>query len=373
MSIWRWSKWLPDIPPELRLDIGTGETPLVRSRRIGPAIGLKNLFFKLETNNPTGSYKDRFGAVAISAMLAAGEDHCVATSSGNSGAALAAHCGAAEIRCEIAVIITAPTDKLLQMRAYGADIYRVNDFGIDKEITHQSFEYIRWLGQQPGAALQISSYSYSPIGMEGIKTISFEIAEQCPEPVDHLFSPVGGGGLTLSVANGFENLLTDDLISHLPRIECVQPEGNNTVAGPLINGKSEATPIERCDSRISGLQCPSILDGNKLIPAARRSGGTGHLVSDNSIWAAQQQLAQEEGIFCEPAGAVSLAGALQAHRQGRLDSNVHVVCLITGSGFKDSASVERMIQGNLETRDLSKLIEKSGAPITLNVRENKKC
>jgi threonine synthase len=96
-------------------------------------------------------------------------------------------------------------------------------------------------------------------------------------------------------------------------------------------------------------------------------------VSDNSIWAAQQQLAQEEGIFCEPAGAVSLAGALQAHRQGCLDSNAHVVCLITGSGFKDSASVERMIRGNLETRDLSKLIEKSGAPITLNVRENKKC
>jgi threonine synthase len=128
MSIWRWSKWLPDIPPELRLDIGTGETPLVRSRRIGPAIGLKNLFFKLETNNPTGSYKDRFGAVAISAMLAAGEDRCVATSSGNSGAALAAHCGAAGIRCEIAVIITAPTGKLLQMRAYGADIYRIDNF-----------------------------------------------------------------------------------------------------------------------------------------------------------------------------------------------------------------------------------------------------
>ena len=203
MSLWRWETFLPAIPPGCRLDIGSGETPLIRSRRIGPSAGLSNLWFKLESANPTGSYKDRFGAVAVSHMLAHRKTRCVGTSSGNSGAALAAHCAAAGVRCEIATIITAPASKVDQMRVYGARVYKVEAFGLDPDVTHGTFEQLKTLGHAPGAELQISAYCYSPTGMEGVKTISYELNEQLAEPPRHVFVPAAGGGLALAVATRF--------------------------------------------------------------------------------------------------------------------------------------------------------------------------
>src|SRR5215213_4887230 len=103
MSIWRWADWIEPVPAEARLTLGEGDTPLVRSRAIGPAAGLPSLYFKLETVNPSGSYKDRFAAAAVSHLRASGRRQVIATSSGNTGAALAAYCAAAGVPCEIAI------------------------------------------------------------------------------------------------------------------------------------------------------------------------------------------------------------------------------------------------------------------------------
>src|SRR5436190_16918855 len=146
MSIWRWANRFSDVREEHRVTLGEGSTPLLRSRRIGRAIGAKNLFFKLETTNPTGSYKDRFAAAAISDMIARGKRRCIATSSGNTGSALAAYCAAASIECEIAIVETAPIEKLKQMMAYGARIYRVRGFGVSAEITSQVIAVIHAKG-----------------------------------------------------------------------------------------------------------------------------------------------------------------------------------------------------------------------------------
>ena len=109
MSIWRWAdRFAADTPAASRITLGEGNTPVVRSRHLGPAIGATELYFKIEANNPTGSYKDRFAAAAVSDMLAKGLNRCIATSSGNTGSALAAYCAAAGIGCEIAVVETAP-------------------------------------------------------------------------------------------------------------------------------------------------------------------------------------------------------------------------------------------------------------------------
>ena len=359
-GFWRWSDRLPEIPPEARVDLGAGDTPLIRSSRIGPDVGLHNLFLKLENHNPTGSYKDRFAAVAISHMLARGQTRCVASSSGNSGAALAAHCAAAGIDCDIGVIVTTPSGKLDQMRAYGAHVFKIEGFGIDDDMTHRVFRFLTRLGEERDAALQISAFAWSPIGMEGVKTISYELAEQCPLPMDHVFSPVSGGGLTLAVALGFEDLVTRGTLSRGPRVECVQPAGNDTVAGPLRDGAEKATPVE-WTTEISGLQCASILDGHELIPAARRTGGTGHAVSDEQIWSAQARLAREEGVFCEPAGAAALAGALDAFAHQRLNPEACVVCLVTGAAFKDPPSIKRMAGSReVETRTLAELSGEMG-------------
>jgi threonine synthase len=346
-GVWRYSRWLDPIPATARISLGEGNTPLVKSQRLGPAVGLKNLFFKLEMTNPSGSYKDRFACAAISDMVASGKTECIATSSGNTGAALAAYCAVAGVSCEIAIVEGAPEGKLKQMLAYGAKLYRVRGFGIDSHVSEQVMECLKVLSSRPKAQMQVSAFAYSPVGMSGVKSISHELFEQATsidgEAWDHVFCMAGGGGLTLAVSRGFEQLQQAGQLQKLPRVECVQPEGNNTISGPLRDGLNLAQAVQ-CTSRISGLQVPQVIDGNEVIAACQRNGGTGHLVDDSFVWETQARLAREEGIFAEPAASTAVAGALQAARKGYLDLEANVVCLITGSAFKDPPSLDAMVQ-----------------------------
>jgi threonine synthase len=149
-----------------------------------------------------------------------------------------------------------------------------------------------------------------------------------------VFVPAGGGGLTLAVARG--------LAGSGARVHCVQPQGNATIAGPLREGAQRAQAVA-CATRISGLQVPTVLDGDDVIAACRASGGTGFLVSDEEVWDVQAKLAREEGIFCEPAAAVSVAGALAAIRSGEVSSRSRIGCVVTGTGFKDASALDRML------------------------------
>jgi threonine synthase len=343
MTIWKWADWLTPVSVDAQTTLGEGETPIVRSKRIGPDAGIPNLYFKLESTNPTGSFKDRFAAAAVSHMRAAGVQHCVATSSGNTGASLAAYCAAARIACDIAIVETAPTSKLAQMMCYGANIFRVRKFGLDAEVTANTFAKLQVLGRRPKSSLQISGYVYCPQGMSGIESISFELHEQIAS-IDHVFAPAGGGGLCVGVARGYQTLIREGQCQLGPAVHCVQPTGNNTIAGPLRQGKHEAVDV-KCTTQISGLQVANVVDGHLAIEACRASGGTGHVVEDAATWRAQQDLAQKEGIFSEPAAAIALAAALQAVDAGTVDRQSAIVCLVTGSGFKDERSLQRMLDG----------------------------
>ena len=362
-GIWRFSQWLDAVPTSARMTLGEGNTPIVRSRRLGPSVGLKNLFFKLEFANPSGSYKDRFACAAVSDMVACGKTECIATSSGNTGAALAAYCALAGISCEIAIVEGAPEGKLKQMLAYGAQLYRVRGFGVDSQLSEQVVECLKKLSARPQAQMQISAFAFSPVGMSGVKSLSYELDEQATEidrrAWDHVFCMAGGGGLTLAVSLGFEQLHDAGQLVTVPRVECVQPEGNNTIAGPLRDGLNVARAVQ-CTSRISGLQVPQIIDGNAVIAACRRNGGTGHLVEDHFVWETQSRLAREEGIFAEPAGSTAVAGALQAAKAGYLDPDANIVCLITGSAFKDPPSLDAMVQHTsapmIELEDLQRRV-----------------
>jgi threonine synthase len=337
-GIWKWADRLGNAPPdEFRLTLGEGGTPLVRSHRIGPEAGLTNLYFKLESANPTGSYKDRFAASAVSHLLARGRTSCLATSSGNTGAALAAACAAAGIPCLLAIVEPAPVGKLTQMLAYGATLFRIRGFGIDPAITTATFARLRRLGRDPGRSLEVSAFAVSPDGMQGVETLAYELDAELNSRIDHVFLPAGGGGLCLAVARGFEKCDAS------PAIHCVQPEGNDTIAGPLREGSPHGRHVATCTTTISGLQVPNLLDADAVITTARASGGNGHLVSDAFTYEVQQRLAREEGIFSEPAGAVALAGALRAYAAGEIERDAVIVCPITGSGFKDATSVERMV------------------------------
>ncbi len=359
-GLWRFAEWLDPVPASARVTLGEGNTPLVRSRRLGPSVGLKNLFFKLEFANPTGSYKDRFACAAISDMVAQGKSECIATSSGNTGAALAAYCAAAGIACEIAIVEGAPEGKLKQMLAYGAKLYRVRGFGIESRVSDRVIECLKRLSSRPQAQMQISAFAFCPVGMSGVKSLSHELAGQSEDRWDHVFAMAGGGGLVLALALGFEQLHAKGLIDRLPRTEVVQPLGNNTISGPLRAGLDVAQAIQ-CTSKISGLQVPSVIDGNEVIAACRRNGGNGHLVSDEFVWQIQSRLAREEGIFAEPAASTAVAGALQAASEGLIEPNANVVCLITGSAFKDPPSLEAMVRDRsapvIELAELERRVE----------------
>jgi threonine synthase len=355
MSIWRWAEWIDPVPEAARVTLGEGATPLVRSRRIGPTCGLDHLWFKLDCVSPTGSYKDRFAAAAISHMVARRQTRCFATSSGNTGAALAAYCAAAGIRCHIALVETAPAAKLKQMLAYGARLYRVRGMGKDAAVSQQTFDVVGKHGAAADAAVQISAYCRSPLGMSGVQTIAHELAEQAPAPIDHVFCQAGGGGLVLATARGFEVQREAGQIDRSPAVECVQPEGNDTIATPLRQGQDRARAVT-CTTAVSGLQVPSVMDGNEVIRACRACGGTGHVVADADVWQMQARLAREEGIFAEPAAVITVAAAVQAARRGELKRDALVVCLITGSGFKDQPSVERMVPaGDVPLVDVAEL------------------
>jgi threonine synthase len=344
MSIWHYADLITAVPREHQITLGEGHTPLLRSRRIGPSAGLTNLYFKLETGNPAGSFKDRFGAAAISHMRSTGKVRCIATSSGNTGAALSAYCAAARIECWIAIVETAPLSKLRQMLAYGANIFRIRGFGLDPEVSERTFLELQRMGSRADSAVQISAYHFSPAGMSGVQTLAYELAEQAESPLDHVFAPAGGGGLCLALARGFTQLVAASRLARSPAVEIVQPCGNDTIATPLRRGDPQAQTVT-ATTRISGLQVPNVIDGHAALTECRATGGSGHAVADEFIWETQRRLAREEGIFTEPAGATALAGALQAAQEGRIAPDAHMVCLVTGTGFKDEASVTRMLEG----------------------------
>jgi threonine synthase len=343
MSLWKHADWW-GAPPGARVTLGEGNTPLVRSVRLGAELGLAELWFKCEGANPTGSYKDRFAAAAVSHLKGDGRKLCLGTSSGNTGAALAAYCARAGIPCVLAIVEGAPDGKLRQMLAHGAQLFRIRGFGSSPAVNDAVIGGLKGLAASLGAGLEISAFACSPRGMSGVQTLGFEIGEALGSRALHVFSPAGGGGLTLAVALGFETLAAQGAWAGRARVHCVQPEGNDTMATALREGAVRARAVES-RTAISGLQVGSVLDGDGVIEACRRSGGQGHVVSDERVWHWQGRLARSEGIFSEPAGAVALAGVEAALARGELPRAEPVVCLVTGSGFKDERSLLKLAAG----------------------------
>ncbi len=337
-NIWHYNKLLPAVPENSRLLLGEGNTPLIKAKTIGKMLGLTGLYFKLENLNPTGSYKDRFAAIFVSILKSRNQHLCLATSSGNTGAALAAYCAAAGINCTLAIVDGAPQSKIKQMQLYGAHTYMVKGFGKDAVVTEEVFGLLKRMARAMQIALPVSAFSYCDEGMKGVQTIAYEILEQ-ENSFDHIFCPAGGGGLTLAVARGCI-AYGECYPVKIPKVHCVQPEGNDTIAGALRNHRHQANAIAASTTLISGLQVPNVLDGDAVIASCTKLGGTGYIVNDQEVFKWQRLLAQQEGIFCEPAGAVALAGLANAVTGREVSAKDNIVCLVTGSGFKDMLSVD---------------------------------
>jgi threonine synthase len=299
---------------------------------------LQRLSFKLESQNPTGSYKDRFASLAISLMREEGRTRILATSSGNTGSALAAYATRFGLDLELYVLENAPEEKLLQCLAFGARIFKVKNFGISQQATDAVFRRLQDRARSQESTLLISAVCISPREMEGVKTIALEICQQLESSPDHVFIPVGGGGLCVECYRGFAEAFEKKTIQKMPRLHAVQPEGCATVVGPLARGLRRAEPVT-CTSQISGLQVASVLDAQEVMNRIIQTEGSGQMVSDASVFSWQERMIREEGIYTEPAGATALAGLAAAVEKGLVQPEERVVCLVTGNGFKDLKSI----------------------------------
>lgn len=319
--------------------MGEGNTPLVESARIGVDLGVR-LLFKMEMCNPSGSYKDRFASAEVSRFLQHGIRVCVATSSGNTGAALAAFSARYHIVCTILVNESAPAGKLQQMLGYGARVFRVRDFITSPEVTQHVYQRLGRMSEENSIPLVVSAYKYCPEGMRSVENISCELAAHCQSGLDHVFVPVGGGGLFTAVCRGFSRAG-----GKRPKVHAVQPEGCATVVSAYSEGRENILPVTST-TRISGLAVPFDIDAGIALAELRNSGGRGIAVSDSEVFAAQKQMLHEEGIWCEPAGATALAGCRRARHEGWIAPGETVACIVTGHGFKDPDSLLNVSREN---------------------------
>ncbi len=344
------SRFLPLLPVgALSADMGEGGTPLVESRRLGPVLGVR-LFFKLESLNPTGSYKDRFASVGAAVATAHGRTALAATSSGNAGAAIAAYAVRAGLRAILIVPEEAPPAKLLQIRSYGATLITIRGALSRAGSVARMFQAIMEASAQCGWLPMITAHRYAPAAMEGVKTLAFETVEALGRAPDRVYVPVGGGGLLAATWRGFVQAHAMGWTQYVPRMIAVQPEGCAPVVHAVMGQMSSSDGVI---TSISGLQVADPPDGEMALAALSASGGSAVALSDSAIYTAQQRLAGEEAVFAEPAAAAALGGVLADASVGRLRKDETVVCLVTGSGFKDPAPLA--IPDPLPVLDVSEL------------------
>jgi threonine synthase len=319
----RYATYLPVTPTTPHITLGEGSTPLVRSSRIGPAIGLDQLYFKCEGLNPSGSFKDRGMALATARAIEAGVGTLLCASTGNTSASASAY--AARFGLRAVVVVPAggvAAGKLAQALAYGAIIVTVKG-SFDRALT-----LVRKLADEPAVALV---NSVNPYRIEGQKTAAFEIVEQLGRAPTQLFIPVGNAGNITAYWRGFRELAGRTGAS-LPTLHGAQARG----AAPLVRGR----PVARPQTIASAIRIGNPASWSTAIAARDESGGTIEAVSDDEIMAAHRRLAREEGLLVEPASAAAVALLLKK-AAARNSGGEPVVCVLTGHGLKDPQALTR--------------------------------
>jgi threonine synthase len=323
-GVWRYSSSLPRVPQADRVNLGEGMTPLIRVH------GFRgDVHAKLEFVSPTGSFKDRGNAVGVSRLKQLGVARVVEDSSGNAGASLAAYCAAAGIRCTIYVPATASPGKLVQIRAYGAEIVQVpgpRAAATDAALAAATETYY-------------ANHTWDPFFFEGTKTAAFEIVEQLRGHVPaRVLLPVGQGTMLLGMAKGFRELLAAGRIGRLPQLVAVQSDACAPICEVICRGLAELPAIFPPERVVAeGIATAHPLRWRSIVKVLHESGGTAIGVPEASIPSAVSRLGRL-GLFVEPTSAIVLPALEQLLDQhGHLDGTT--VMLLTGAGLKASAAI----------------------------------
>jgi threonine synthase len=304
----RYRERLPFASEDPVVSLGEGSTPLVHAPALSQRAGVE-VWCKLEGLNPTGSFKDRGMTCAVSAAVREGAQAIVCASTGNTAASAAAYAARAGLRC--AVIVPEgkiATGKLAQALMHGARVIALQG-NFD-----EALKLVRELARRHPISLVNSVNQFR---IEGQKTAAFEVVEALDGELDAVFIPVGNAGNITAYWKGFKEAGVS------PRMRGFQAAG----AAPLVSG----APVERPETVASAIRIGNPARWEEAMDAMTSSGGAVNAVTDEQILEAYRFLAANEGVFCEPASAASVAGLL-VHGA---DDCRRVVCVLTGHGLKD--------------------------------------
>ena len=353
-SLWRYGELLPvETPSEPRL--APGLTPLVQAPRLAEELGLRELYLKLDTANPTHSFKDRVVAVACAKAQELGLQTLACSSTGNLAAAVAARAAVEGLDAAVFCPAGLEREKLLPTAAYGATIYEVRGSYDDcsRLTVELSFEL-------PWAFVNVGLRAYYA---EGSKTLAFELAEQLGWRLpDAVVCPVASGALLAKVGRGFREFIELGLVEGAPpRLLGAQAEGCDPVAA-AYREERPVTPI-RPHTAASSLAIGNPADGDHALAAVRASGGSVHSVPEDEIGANMLLLAECSGVFGEAAAGICLGALREALRQGSVTADDCVVLLVTGDGLKTPGPVaDRFTSIEIES-NADSLLEQLGVAV----------
>jgi threonine synthase len=341
--LYRYKDFLPITPKTPLFTLGEGDTPLVRCPRLEKELAVGELYFKLEGCNPTGSFKDRGMVVAVAKALEEGSKALMCASTGNTSASAAAYAAG----CGVKSIIIIPKGKIALGKMAQAIVYQAKIVAIDGNFD-QALKIVLALTEKHPVTLV---NSLNPNRIEGQKTAAFEIIDALGEAPDYLFIPVGNAGNITAYWKGFKEYHEVGKAKVKPKMMGFQAEG----AAPIVRGHI----VEKPETVASAIRIGNPASWKRAEAARDESRGIIDMVSDKEILDAQKMLATKAGIFGEPASAASLAGLVKLRQQGRDFSKSRIVCIVTGTGLKDTETAVKSAEPFLELpADLS-TVEKS--------------
>lgn len=348
--LFSYAPFLPVRTPAARFPLRIGATPLYAAKRLGHSLGLRNLYLKDDTVNPSASSKDRASAVAVRRAMDIGADILSVASTGNAGSSLACVAAAVGMPAIVFVPQTAPAAKLAQALSFGATVLAVRGSYDDAfDLCRIASDEFGWFNRSTG---------YNPFTREGKKICAFEIWESLGGRVpDRIVVPTGDGNLLSGMWKGWCDLKGVGLIRQMPKIDCVQSASsaaiNNTVRRIRDSKRSK---IDWSTVAVDEVEATTIADsiavdrprdGLAAVRAIVESGGETLTVTDEDILAAIPEMARLSGVFPEPAAAAPWAAIKEMIRNKTIETDELVVCLVSGSGLKDIGSAQKAAGGPL--------------------------
>ncbi len=338
-TYWRYFELLPIEDKSNIVSIGAGMTPLIKAENLGKKLGLRNLYIKNDSVNPTFSFKDRPAGVAVSKAKEFGLSTVGCASTGNLASATAAHAAKAGLPCHVFAPSNIEMAKIAQALSYG-----VNYVAIDG-----TYDDANRIAAQLGDSMGIGIVNINMRShyVEGSKTFSFEVAEQLGWQVpDQVIIPVGSGAMFNATCKGFEELQSVSLLGDVSgmRMIAAQPRGCAPIVEAFKKNSTEVVPVENPDTVAKSLAIGDPGDGRYVLKRLQQYGGFAEESSDKEILDAILLLAQTEGIFTEPAGGVSISVLQKMVEQGKIDASDTVVCYVTGNGLKSTESIMQVLQ-----------------------------